>query len=176
MRISRLKLVLLLAMSVFGLWSASMVLIIYNELHQSLPLCPAQSGVGIVLNCNAVLGSKYSQLFGIPLEFFAAGYFVVNTLLVCLIAFGSERVFRSSLNLLFGWRFLGLIFVPYLVSIELFIIRAICVYCTIMHIAIVSDFVIITYFLFYKKSFPSQAAEEGLAETTGSTSFPLQEG
>lgn len=155
MRIGKLKLLLLLIMSAFGLWSASTVLVVYFELKQALPLCPSQSGPGISLNCNAVLGSQYSQFFGIPLEFFAAGYFVINILLVCLIAFGSEGVFRTSLNVLFGWRFLGLIFVPYLVSVELFIIKAICVYCTIMHAAIIADFVVITYFLFYKKSFPS---------------------
>jgi uncharacterized membrane protein len=155
MRISRLKLVLLMAMSAFGLVAASTVLVTYYAMRTALPFCTAGSVGGIALNCNAVLGSRFSQFFGIPLEFFAAGYFVVNVVLVCLIAFGSERVFEGSLNLLFGWRFLGLIFVPYLVTIELFVLRAICVYCTIMHVAIVADFAVITYFLFYKKSFPS---------------------
>ena len=151
MRISKLKLLLLLAMSIFGLWSSSMVVIVYYELKQALPICPSQTGPGIVLNCNAVLGSQYSQAFGIPLEFFAVAYFVINIVLVCPIAFGSDTMFRRSLKVLFGWRFLGLIIVPYLVSIELFVIKAICVYCTFMHIAIVADFMIITYFLYYKR-------------------------
>jgi uncharacterized membrane protein len=152
MRLSGPKLALLLAMSAFGLWASAMVVIVYYELKQALPICPSQTGPGIVLNCNAVLGSQYSQVFGIPLEFFALAYFIINILLVCFIAFGSDRIFRSSLKLLFGWRFLGLIIVPYLVSVELFIIRAICVYCTFMHVAIVADFIIITYFLYYKRN------------------------
>ena len=151
MRISWPKLLLLAAMSVFGLWASSMVLIIYNTLKQSLPFCPVQQGPGIVLNCDSVLSSRYSQVFGIPLELFAVAYFIMNLLLVYFIAFGSHRLFRASLNILFGWRFLGIAIVPYLVFVELFLIKAICVYCTIMHVAIIADFVIISYLLFYKK-------------------------
>lgn len=164
MRISRLKLVLLIAMSVFGLVAASTVLVTYYELKTSPPFCTAGSVGGIALNCNAVLGSRFSQFFGIPLEFFAAGYFIVNVALVFLIAFGSEGIFGGALNILFGWRFLGLIFVPYLVAVELFILRAICVYCTIMHIAIVADFAVITYFLFYRRDFPSPGLNAGIDE------------
>jgi uncharacterized membrane protein len=155
MRISWLKLLLLVAMSVFGLWASSMVLIVYNTLRQRLPFCPlpqaSGQGSGIVVNCEAVLGSTYSTVFGIPLELFAVGYFIVNLLLVYFIAFGSVRLFRTSLNILFGWRFLGLVIVPYLVFLELSVIKAICTYCTMMHVAIIADFAIISYLLFYKK-------------------------
>ena len=168
MRISRLKLVLLLVMSALGLIAASTVLVTYYELKTSPPFCTAGSVGGVALNCNAVLGSRFSEFFGVPLEFFAAGYFIVNVVLVCLIAFGSERVFEGSLNILFGWRFLGLIFVPYLVTIELFVLRAICVYCTMMHVAIVTDFVMITYFLFYKKDFAPPAPGGTLGQIAGS--------
>jgi uncharacterized membrane protein len=91
------------------------------------------------------------MVFGIPLELFAVAYFVINLLLVYFIAFGNDRLFRSSLNALFGWRFLGIAIVPYLVFVELFLVKAICVYCTIMHVAIIADFLIISYLLFYKK-------------------------
>ena len=98
------------------------------------------------------MGSKYSVVFGVPLELFAVVYFIINLTLVYLIAFASEKVFRLSLRSLFAWRFLGLLMVPYLLFVELFLLRAICLYCTIMHIAIVLDFIIISYFLFYKKN------------------------
>lgn len=152
MRISKLKLILLMVMSLFGLWASAMVLIIYYYLKASLPFCQAGQAGGIVFNCDIVLGSRYSQIFGVPLELFALIYFIVNLVLVYLIAFGSDSVFRKSLTILFGWRFIGLIIVPYLVSIELFILQAICLYCTIMHVAIILDFIIISYFLFYKKN------------------------
>lgn len=153
MRISWAKLLLLVAMSVFGLWASSMVMIIYDALRQPLPFCrlPTSPGAGVVLNCDAVLDSKYSQVFGVPLELFAIAYFILNLLLVYFIAFGTVRLYRTSLKILFVWRFLGIAIVPYLVFVELFLIKAVCVYCTIMHVAIIADFIIISYFLFYKK-------------------------
>jgi hypothetical protein len=41
--------------------------------------------------------------------------------------------------------------VPYLVFIELVLVKAICFYCTIMHIAIIADFIIISCLLLYRK-------------------------
>ena len=150
-RVSKGKLFLLMLMSAFGLWASSMVVIVYYTLRMSLPACPLQRGPGIVLNCDAVLSSDYSQVFGVPLELFAVVYFIINLLLVYLIAFGSDRLLKISRSLLFVWRFLGILIVPYLIFIELVLIRAICVYCTIMHVAIVVDFIIISYLLFYRK-------------------------
>ncbi|MDA4124557.1 MAG: vitamin K epoxide reductase family protein [Thaumarchaeota archaeon] len=152
MRISRLKLLLLVAMSAFGLWAASEVLIVYYYLHQALPLCTSQPGGWFVFDCNVVLGSSYSQIFGIPLELFAVIYFIVNILLVFTIAFASARSAERSLDILFVWRFLGVLIVPYLVFVELFLLKAICIYCTMMHVAIVLDFIVISYLLYYSKN------------------------
>jgi uncharacterized membrane protein len=150
LRVSKAKLLLLMIMSLFGLWASSMVLVVYYFLKQALPFCPQSTGPGIVLNCDAVLSSSYSQIFGIPLELFAVVYFVVNIVLVFLIAFGRQSVFERSLDVLFVWRFIGILIVPYLIFVELFLLKAICVYCTIMHTAIIADFIIISYLLFYK--------------------------
>jgi len=153
MRISWPKLLLLVFMSLFGLWASSMVMVVYYTLRQPLPFCPLRPpGPGVVVSCEAVLDSSYSQIFGIPLELFAVAYFIINLLLVYFIAFGNDRLFRNSLKILFGWRFLGIAIVPYLVFVEVFLIKAICVYCTMMHVAIVADFIIISYLLFYKRS------------------------
>ena len=150
-RISWFKFFLLVIMSAFGLYTSSMVLVVYYTLKQTLPFCSFQQGPGIALDCYAVLSSGYSEVFGIPLELFAVAYFIINLLLVYFIAFGSDRVFRTSLKTLFGWRFLGIAIVPYLVFVELFLIKAICAYCTMMHVAIITDFVIISYLIFYKR-------------------------
>jgi len=154
MRISLPKLALLMAMSVFGLWASAEVLIVYQTLREGLPFCTVQEvtqGPGIALNCYAVLSSRYSQIFGVPLELFAVGYFLVNLILLFFIAVGSDYLAGICLKTLFGWRFIGVIIVPYLVFVELVLVRAICIYCTIMHVAIIVDFVIISYLLFYKK-------------------------
>jgi len=153
MRLTRLKLLILVVMSLVGLAAALEVFTTYYYLRQTPPGCTP----GGFLDCDKVLGSSYSQVFGIPLELFAVAYFVVNLALVYLIAFGSERMYRLSMKMIFGWRFLGLLLVPYLVIIELFILHALCIYCTTMHVAIVADFAIISYLLFYKGGLGVQA-------------------
>ena len=163
MRITRLKLVVLVAMSLFGLGAALEVFFSYYLLGQSLPGCQPEG----FLDCSRVLGSTYSQVFGIPLELFAAAYFIINLGLVYLIAFGSQKVFQRAISAIFVWRFLGLMIVPYLVFVELAIIHALCVYCTMMHIAIVADFIIISYLLFYRGGIGAQAEFGPLQKEVG---------
>ncbi|MDE1853770.1 MAG: vitamin K epoxide reductase family protein [Thaumarchaeota archaeon] len=167
MRISKLKLLLLVVMSAIGLWASGTVLVIFYTLNQQLPYCPTGTFFGFNFDCGAVLSSSYSKILGIPLELLAMFYFIVNLGMVSLIAFGSERVSRTTLEVMFGWRFIGLIIVPYLVFVEFFIIHAICVYCTIMHVAILADFVVISYLLFFGKH-----ALWGLDELEESTLAP----
>jgi uncharacterized membrane protein len=173
MRISKLKLLALVVMSVFGLWASSSVLVTFYTLHQQLPICPSGTFFGIHFDCSAVLTSPYSVAFGVPLEVLALAYFVVNLGMVYLIAIGSERASRVSLQALFGWRFIGVAIVPYLVFVELVLIRAICVYCTIMHIAILIDFVVISYLLFFGRH-SLWAEEEDLPFEAGNQDPEMQ--
>ena len=84
-----------------------MVLFLFYTLHSALPFCvmgnPLASN-GIVINCYKVLQSSYDSVFGVPLDVLAAVYFIINLGLVYLVSFGSDRVFRRSFKLLFGWR------------------------------------------------------------------------
>ncbi len=149
-----IHLALLLGGSVAGLITALFVIyIIY--IIETEPFCPADEAVGgVTLDCVKVITSEYSRVsFGglaIPLEMLAAAWFLSNIAAVLLIHF-REAVKAKVLRFLFYWRFLGVAIVPYLVYIELFIIGAICMYCTAMHAAIIADFAIITYLLFVKK-------------------------
>jgi uncharacterized membrane protein len=151
MRISKLKLAVLVIMSLIGLWASGSVLVIFYTLNQQLPLCPTGTFYGVHLDCGQVLNSSYSKLFGFPLEILALFYFAVNLCMVYLIAFGSDRVSNLTLQILFVWRFIGVAIVPYLVLVEVFLLHALCVYCTIMHVAILADFVVISYVLFFGK-------------------------
>jgi uncharacterized membrane protein len=161
MRVSKLKLLVLIIMSAIGFVASSYVLIVFYTLHQNLACGPTGSFFGIRLDCGAVLDSSYSKILGVPLELLALAYFMVNMALVYVIAFGSERAFRFSLQALFLWRFIGVAIVPYLVFVELFLLHAICIYCTLMHAAILIDFVVISYLLFFgEKSLWAMGFEE----------------
>ncbi len=153
MRISWPKFLLLIVMSLLGLAASGIVFYLYDTLHQQLPACyPNQSFLGISLNCAAVLSSSYNSIYGLNLDLLAAAYFIVSLALVCFVAFGSDWLYTKAFRALFAWRFLGLIIVPYLMVVEFIILKTICIYCTIMHVAILVDFGIITYFFFYKKN------------------------
>ncbi|MCL5018015.1 MAG: vitamin K epoxide reductase family protein [Candidatus Parvarchaeota archaeon] len=156
MRISFGKFLILIVMSIFGLWSSGMVLFLFYTLHNPLPFCQVGSqSSGIAINCYKVLNSSYDSIFGVPLDVLGAVYFIINLALIYIVSFGKNKYYRRAFIALFGWRFFGLFLVPYLVFLEIFVLKAICVYCTIMHVSIIVDFIIITYFLFYKKSLKS---------------------
>jgi uncharacterized membrane protein len=72
MRTSPLKLFILVVMSVVGLTASSIVLYLYNTLHQQLPVCNLpQTFWGIAINCNDVLGSSYNSIYGLNLDVLA---------------------------------------------------------------------------------------------------------
>lgn len=154
MRVSPLKLLILVVMSIVGLTASSIVLYLYYMLHQQLPGCPLSSQTfwGISLNCGAVLSSSYNSIYGFNLDILAVAYFIVNLALIFLVAFGSDWLYAKAFKVLFAWRFVGLAIVPYLMTVEFIILRTVCIYCTIMHVSILIDFAIITYFVFYKRN------------------------
>ncbi len=158
-------------MSIVGITASSMVFYIYDTLHQMLPYCvSSQTIFGVRIDCNTVLSSSYNNVLGINLDLLAIIYFLVNLVLVFAVAFGGDNLFRKAFRTLFAWRFLGLIIVPYLITIEFVVLKAICVYCTVMHVSILIDFVIVTYFLFWKDDIslaggePSSSLDEPLEE------------
>ncbi|MEM0086800.1 MAG: vitamin K epoxide reductase family protein [Candidatus Micrarchaeaceae archaeon] len=142
-------------MSIIGIASATTIIIELDVFHTSPPFCTipgnSHSG-GVQINCMKVLESPYSTVFGVSLDMLAALWFVINILLVVSVVFMRSSIARKTFNALFAWRFFGLLLVPYLIYLELFVVKAICIYCTIMHCAIIIDFIIITYLVFAKNS------------------------
>ncbi|MEM3554460.1 MAG: vitamin K epoxide reductase family protein [Candidatus Micrarchaeaceae archaeon] len=154
MRASYRDFLILIAMSIIGIASATTIIIELDVLHTSPPFCtiPGSSQSGIQINCMKVLLSKYSTVMGVSLDMLAALWFVINILLVVSVVFMRRSIAKKTFEALFAWRFFGLLLVPYLIYLELFVVKAICIYCTIMHGAIIIDFIIITYLVFAKNS------------------------
>lgn len=86
--------------------------------------------------CNTVQTSKYSELFGIPMGVFGLGfYFALFTLLF--------KAKENWAKLLLVW---GNIYSLYLTYLELFVIKAICVWCVGSFVVII----LMTILLFTK--------------------------
>ena len=97
-----------------------------------------------VINCERVTTSAQSELFGIPVALLGLGWFLA----MCILC--SPRAWRSALPWLRPLRLLGvvagMVFVLWLVYAELFVIRAICLWCTVVHVLAFALFAIVVMY------------------------------
>jgi uncharacterized membrane protein len=100
--------------------------------------CPAGGGV---VNCEKVTTSPQSYVFGIPVAVLGLVYFV-PMLILCLPAAwrtGNRWVHLARLVLSVA----GVGMIIYLISAELFTIKAICLWCTSVHVITFLLFVLV---------------------------------
>lgn len=143
---------LLLSFSAGGLMSAVLVAYLFYVLSQLPPGCYLDMEIlpGVTAECVKVLTSQYAYLGPIPLDLAAAGWFAVNIAAALWLYKSLKKVVA---RFIYWWRLLGVALLPYLIYIELAVLKAVCIYCTAMHIFILADFVVISIFL--KKVAPS---------------------
>jgi len=123
-----------LALSIIGLAGSVYLTISHFDSHISL-VCPDTG------SCNRILTSNTSHFLGIPVPVLGLAYFVPMAIL-CLPAMwrsGDRRVHLARLVL----SIVGVGMVVYLFVEELFILQALCVWCTVIHLVGFALFVII---------------------------------
>jgi len=108
---------------------------------------PLICSINSVVNCASVTHSAYSVIPGtsIPISILGVAWFVVSGLmsLTALRAASSrtpEPAWLRPVHLL--WATLALIFVLYLVYIEIVVLHQICEWCTVVHLLVVVTFVL----------------------------------
>jgi uncharacterized membrane protein len=84
------------------------------------------------VDCLAVYSIPQAWILGFHLSSIAPYYYGL-TLVLALIS--TITWWEPALRILAITQWGGLLMVPYLVYLELFIARAICIYCTIMHVS-----------------------------------------
>jgi uncharacterized membrane protein len=96
---------------------------------------------GGTVDCHSVTTSEYSALLGIPLPLLGLAFFAAFAVLI------TPPALRSTLPLLRWGRLVsvcvGLVFVVYLVTVELAILHKICLWCTAVHGATVLLFALV---------------------------------
>ena len=90
------------------------------KLSGELPVC------GPLRGCETVALSTYSEVMGVPVAVIGVAYSVV-ALIASIVWWRTGD--RRSLYLLYGMGLLGLLAVAYLTYLELFVIKAVCVWC-----------------------------------------------
>ncbi len=126
-----------LALCLFGLGVSTYLTITHFDTHVSLS-CPAGGGV---INCEKVTTSPQSYVFGIPVATLGLGFFVPMLVLCLPVAWHARHASVHWARLALSVTGVGMII--YLISMELFVIKAICLWCSSVHIITFVLFVII---------------------------------
>jgi len=103
--------------------------------HQESACLP---GIG---NCATVNSSRYATIYGIPIAVLGAGAYL--TILIVL-SLENRKGFWAENNgmIVFGLSLIGVLYSAYLTYLELAVIHAICPFCVLSAVAILSIFVI----------------------------------
>ena len=118
-------------LDVCGLVIASYLSIV--ELGGGVPAC------GPLHGCEQVALSEYSRIGGIPVAVFGVG---LSLLLLALAITWWRTNLYGLLLLHYGLSLAGVVFEAYFLYLELFVIRAVCVWCTSYGLSLVLRFVI----------------------------------
>ncbi|HKH88932.1 MAG TPA: vitamin K epoxide reductase family protein [Acidimicrobiales bacterium] len=96
-------------------------------------VCPL-GGVGgnSVVNCQLVLTSGWSSIFGLPVALFGAVFFLFMTVINLPMMWRSTSMWLARIRLYAAVA--GMAMVLYLVGVELLALHHICIYCTGVHL------------------------------------------
>jgi uncharacterized membrane protein len=108
---------------------------------------PLVCSINSVVNCASVTHSAYSVIPGtsIPISVLGVAWFVVSGVLASIgwRAAAIGRLEPGWLRPLHAvWAALALIFVLYLVYVEIVVLHQICEWCTVVHLLVVATFVL----------------------------------
>lgn len=128
----------------FGLALACVAVATYLTIaHYTSPNALVCSDTGFV-NCATVTTSAQSSFVGIPVAVLGLGWSVAMAVLCSPAAWRSSSVMLARARL--GLSVLGVGFVLWLVYAELFVIGALCLWCTVIHVLTFALFATIALF------------------------------
>ena len=120
---------ILVVLDVIGLAIASYLSVV--ELGGGVPVC------GPVKGCETVALSEYSKIGGIPVAVFG----VILSLILLTLALAWIRTDRPELlDIHYELSLIGVIFEVYFLSLQLFVIRAVCIWCTLYGVSLILRF------------------------------------
>lgn len=103
------------------------------ELGGGVPYC------GPLHGCETVAQSQYSRIAGIPVAVYGVGL----SLVLLSLALAWIRTDRPGLlDLHYGLSLVGVIFEIYFLSLQLFVIHAVCVWCTTYGLSLILRFLV----------------------------------
>ena len=117
------------------------------ELSGGTPVC------GPIKGCEEVALSQYSRIGGVPVAVFGVGLSLI--LLTCAVAWWKTDLYGLLLAH-YGLSLAGVIFELYFIYIQLFVIHAVCVWCTSYGLSLILRFIVA--FIVWLRQPPPQPA------------------
>jgi uncharacterized membrane protein len=122
---------ILAVLDVMGLAIAAYLSVV--ELQGGVPVC------GPIKGCEEVARSEYSRIGGIPVAVFGVGLSVL--LLTLALAWWRTNLYGLLLAH-YGLSLAGVIFEAYFMYLQVFVIGAVCIWCTSYGLSLIARFVI----------------------------------
>lgn len=124
--------VILAVLDVIGLVIALYLSVV--ELGGGVPYC------GPLKGCETVANSEYSRILGIPVAVYGVGL----SLILLTLAIAWIRTDKSELlDLHYGLSLIGVIFEIYFLALQVFVIHAVCVWCTAYGVSLIARFLVV---------------------------------
>lgn len=123
--------VILAVLDIVGLVIATYLSVV--ELSGNAPVC------GPIKGCEEVAASEYSRIGGVPVAVFGVGLSVI--LLSLAIAWWKTDLYGLLLAH-YGLSLAGVIFEVYFMYLQVFVIHAVCIWCTSYGLSLVLRFVV----------------------------------
>ena len=138
--------IILAVLDLIGLGVAGYLTVV--ELSGGLPAC------GVIKGCEEVAMSEYSRIGGIPVAFF--GVVLSVALLGLAIAWWKTNIYGLLLGH-YGLSLVGVIFDGYFLYLQVFVIKAVCIWCVTYEISLLLRFVI-ALVVWYRQPKPGEIA------------------
>jgi len=122
---------ILAVLDVIGLGIASYLSVV--ELGGGVPYC------GPLHGCETVAMSEYARILGVPVAVY--GVFLSTILLILAIAWVKTDK-PALLDVHYGLSLVGVIFEVYFLALQVFVIHAVCVWCTLYGVSLILRFLV----------------------------------
>ncbi|MES2225872.1 MAG: vitamin K epoxide reductase family protein [Patescibacteria group bacterium] len=136
-------LISILVLSFLGL--ADAIYLAHSALTGSALAC----GITALDGCNVVAQSAYSRLFGIPLAVYGVVFYTFLLALSGLLLVVSRRHFYHAL---FVVAILGILSSIYFIALQIFVIKALCIYC--LGSFLIALLIFLCAYTFYRSHLP----------------------
>ncbi len=117
---------ILLLLSVLGLINSSYLT--YEHYNNSVPPCTVNAFLPFFSDCGVVLRSSYAVMFGVPIALIGFIYYFILTLTIGLAITTNKKHWWFWV---FFQTFAGALMSSYLMYIQFFMIKSLCIYCTL---------------------------------------------